>query len=140
MTLSIFHSWFDSAIAFFHAHPLARREQISEAHEAVLGRARQALRAGRVELAATLVEELDESGQRNPACLNILGLIAEARDDWVDARRCWGKALRLDPSYVPAYDNLRRWFELAQLGSTRTPIAYGDNDLPAHRHAYGKRK
>lgn len=140
MTLSIFHYWFDSAIAFFHAHPLARRERTSEAHEAVLTRARQALCAGRVELAGTLVEELDESGQRNPACLNILGLIAEARDDWADARRCWGKALRLDPSYVPAYDNLRRWFELAQLGSTRIRIAYGDDNPLLRRRATGKSK
>lgn len=134
MTLSIFHA----VIALFHGHTLAGRRSHAQVHDAVLSRARRALCAGRLELPAALIEELDQSAARDPVSLNLLGLIAEAHNDWPEARRCWGKALRIDPSYEPAHDNLRRWFELAQLGFTRIKIAYGDTP-PSLRKAQQKR-
>ena len=57
----------------------------------------------------------------DPACLNLLGLAAEARGDWGAARRMYGRALRRDRHYFPAEQNLRRYFELFTFGRSDIP-------------------
>ena len=92
----------------------------------LLRRARHALRAGELELAEALVMEYGDLACSDAACLNVLGLIAEARGRWADAKRFWGKSLRSSPRYDPPHQNLRRYFELWNWGRSECRRAFGD--------------
>jgi len=109
-----------------HRQSIGRKMDSVPANQAVLNRARCAIRSGQVLLAKAYVEECGDGVVYSPACLNVLGLIAEANDDWAEARRFWTQALRIDPSYAPAYTNLRRWMELFNWGRTSIPVTFGD--------------
>jgi tetratricopeptide (TPR) repeat protein len=54
--------------------------------------------------------------------LNLFGIIHEARRQWKQARRFYGKATVVDPNYAPAEQNLRRLYELHAFGRTDLPI------------------
>jgi hypothetical protein len=92
----------------------------------LLRRARGAIRAGALELAEALVMEYGDLARSDAPCLNVLGVIAESRGRWTDAKRFWGKSLRADPGYDPACQNLRRYFELWNWGRSECPRALGD--------------
>ncbi len=103
--------------------PAVPRPQV---RDELLRRARAAIRAGAPELAEALGTEYGDLARSDAACLNVLGVIAEARGRWTDAKRFWGKSLRADPRYAPAYQNLRRYFELWTWGRSEYPRALGD--------------
>src|SRR3954468_13752332 len=42
------------------------------------------------------------------AFLNLLGVIHQARHDWKQARRFYGRAMRANAAYTPAEQNMRR--------------------------------
>jgi len=98
--------------------PLMRQELVR--------RAERALRAGKLQLANGLLEECGDGYLRDAACLNVLGLIAEANDDWKSARRHWRCAVRADRSYQPAWQNIRRHFELFNWGQSRLSAAFAE--------------
>jgi hypothetical protein len=79
-----------------------------------------------LDLAEALVMENGDFAWSDAACLNMLGVIAEGRGQWKVARRFWGKSLRADPRYVPAQQNLRRYFELWNWGRSECPCVLGD--------------
>src|SRR5213080_3876838 len=60
----------------------------------LLERSRRALRRGKLDLAEAFVMEGGDAIWANAACLNVLGLIAEARGKWSKARRLWGRSIR----------------------------------------------
>jgi len=94
--------------------------------DALLGRARSALRAGELDGAEALVMEYGDLAMSDAACLNVLGVVAEVRGRWGEARKFWGRAVRADRKYEPAYQNLRRYFELWQWGRSECVRALGD--------------
>jgi hypothetical protein len=59
-------------------------------------------------------------------CLNLRGIICQARGEWKQARRFFGKAMRADRGFVPARQNMRRLYELDTFGATRLPVALVD--------------
>jgi tetratricopeptide (TPR) repeat protein len=63
--------------------------------------------------------------------LNLLGIIYQARRQWKQARRFYGKATVVDPSYAPAEQNLRRLYELHTFGRTDLPILLIDPAIAA---------
>src|SRR5581483_150803 len=91
--------------------------------EQLLQRARDSLRRGNVEHAHACINECGDGVLSLAPFLNVSGLIAEARGDWKTAKRLWGRAVRADRRYYPARHNLRRWFELAQLGESALGVA-----------------
>jgi hypothetical protein len=97
----------------------------------LLSRSRAALRLGKVDLAEAFVMEMGAFALGDPSCLNLLGLIAEARGNWDGARHFWGRAARRDRQYLPARQNIRRHFELFQFGCTTHPVAFGDEPIAA---------
>jgi hypothetical protein len=105
------------------AHRAVARPQL---RDELLGRARRAIRAGELELAQTLVMEYGDLAWSDAACLNVLGLIAEARGQWAEARRFWSNSLRADSRYEPPRQNLRRYFELWNWGRSEARRAVGD--------------
>lgn len=124
MTTDAIQLRFEQLLDFIpHARSRSRRfagcEQLVE-------RSRSALRLGRLSLAEAFVREGGYDAARNAECLNVLGLIAEARGEWAKARRCWSCAARLDRTYQPSRQNLRRYFELFQFGRSDHPVTFGD--------------
>ena len=67
-----------------------------------------------------------ELAQRDAACINLRGIIAQARGQWRLARRCYAKARHAQRNYLPAEQNLRRIYELDAFGSSKLPIALVD--------------
>jgi DNA-binding NtrC family response regulator len=58
--------------------------------------------------------------------LNLTGVLAESVHDYDRARRYYGRAIRLDRTYEPAQQNMRRLFELDHFGSSDERINLGD--------------
>src|SRR3982750_2851300 len=46
--------------------------------------------------------------RRDAACLNLRGIVCQARGQWKPAQRFYGKSRRADRAYIPAEQNLRR--------------------------------
>lgn len=105
-----------------HAHGSGRRRVPVE----LVMRARVAIRRGKIDLAEWLLHEAGESIWSDAPSLNVLGLIAEARGQWTQARRLWSRSARTHRNYAPACDNLRRYFELFHWGRSRDHVAFGD--------------
>jgi len=133
MTATFFIRWL---ARLGHRKSIKHCESVRQVNDAVLQRARRAICQGDLELAFAFVQECGDAAEHDAPCLNVLGLIAEARNDWDEARRCWSRALRVDPSYVPAAANLRRWMELFYWGKSGMRVTYGDepNSLLALRN------
>ena len=116
--------------SFFGVHNfldgLIGRKAIQYGSPELLMRARMAFRAGDISQADSLLWDCHEARDSDPACLNLLGAIAEARGQWPQARRFWQRALRSDRSCRAAETNLRRYYELFVLGSCRECTALGD--------------
>jgi hypothetical protein len=93
----------------------------------LLDRAHAAVRLRELDAAESFILENGAAIWQDAACLNVLGLIAEARGDWRKARRLWGRAARANKCYQPAWQNLRRYFELFQFGRSASPVAFGDD-------------
>jgi hypothetical protein len=63
-----------------------------------------------------------ELGSPDASVLNLLGIVHQARQQWKQARRFFGKAMVADRNYAPAEQNLRRLYELHTFGRTNLPI------------------
>lgn len=85
-----------------------------------------AVSAGRWNDAAAALSRDPEIAARDAACLNLIGVVAQARHQWSRAKRFYGKAVRADHSYAPAAQNVRRLYELYAYGNTTLPIALID--------------
>lgn len=94
--------------------------------EELLARARDAVRRGEPDVAEAFVAQGGDAVRTSAACLNVLGLIAEARGQWPAARRYWSRSVRADRHYGPPRQNLRRYFELFQFGRSCCGVAFGD--------------
>jgi len=97
---------------------------------AVLHGACEAIRTGCWDDAQVILESAGDRGSRDAAWLNLVGVLHEARAQWKLARRYYGKAMRADPRYSPARQNMRRWFELFTFGRSKEPVMLGDEVAP----------
>jgi hypothetical protein len=97
-----------------------------------------AVRGARFGDAATILRDDDANLTSDPACLNLMGVISEARGNWKAARRFYGMAMSLDPSYRPARHNMSRLYELATFGQSLKTIDLGDVELRATRRLNAK--
>jgi len=91
-----------------------------------LAEIRLAIRLGLFDDAVRSIAQLSGARRRDADCLNLLGAISEALNDWKGARRWYGKAIRADRSHVAAQQNMRRMYELATFGRSREAVALGD--------------
>jgi hypothetical protein len=119
-------------LKWFHAS--CEQREISVAGlDQLLRRARLAIRAGKLDLAEAFVMEAGEGIWQNAACMNVLGLVAEARGDWQTAAKLWRRAIGADRAYQPPLRNLRRYFEMFQFGCSRDCVAFGDEPAVTSR-------
>jgi tetratricopeptide (TPR) repeat protein len=100
-----------------------------EGRDSLILTAAAELRAGRVDEALGRLRPYRAALARDPAYLNLLGVVCEARREWEAARRFYGVALSIDPAYPPAQHNLQRFYELRTFGRSGQPVALGDCEL-----------
>lgn len=63
---------------------------------------------------------------QSPEALNLAGVFFEMQEDFVRARKLYGKAIHFSPYYEPAQQNMRRIFELFHFGSSTEPMNLGE--------------
>jgi FixJ family two-component response regulator len=57
----------------------------------------------------------------SPQALNLAGVMFEMREEYDQARRYYGRAIKLSKNFEPAQANMRRIFELFHFGSSEEP-------------------
>ena len=63
-----------------------------------------------------------EIDQDSPQALNLAGVMFEMREEFEQARRYYGRAIKVNGSFEPAQANMRRIYELFQFGSSEEPF------------------
>jgi two-component system sensor histidine kinase KdpD len=105
-----------------------RRQPKSERLLHIIRDAVGAVCQGEWDAAAAALASAPQLTARSAECLNLIGVVRQARHDWAGARRYYSKAIRADRHYAPADQNLRRLYELQTFGSTNLPIALADHE------------
>jgi DNA-binding response OmpR family regulator len=67
-----------------------------------------------------------ELNAKSAEAFNLAGVLAEVLEDYDRAKKYYGQAIKLDKSYEPAQQNMRRLFEVDYFGSSREPVNLGD--------------
>ena len=86
-----------------------------------------ALRHGCIEEVETLVARAGTAAMADPAGVNLVGLLYELHGDRARARKCYGRAMRIDRTFSPAQQNMQRLYELSTMGRTRRAVTIGDS-------------
>jgi hypothetical protein len=68
-----------------------------------------------------------ELNSKSVEAFNLAGVLAELLEDYGKAKKCYGQAIKLDKSYAPAQQNMRRLFEVDHFGSSKEPVNLGDD-------------
>jgi DNA-binding response OmpR family regulator len=58
----------------------------------------------------------------SPAALNLVGVMLEMREEYEQAKRYYGQAIKLNRHFEPAQQNMRRIYELFHFGSSKEPF------------------
>jgi DNA-binding response OmpR family regulator len=67
-----------------------------------------------------------ELNPKSVEAFNLAGVLAEILEDYVKAKKYYGRAIKLDKNYEPAQQNMRRLFEVDHFGSSKEPVNLGD--------------
>ena len=68
-----------------------------------------------------------ELNDKSAEAFNLTGVLFEMKEDYDRAKKYYGQAIKLDKRYEPAQQNMRRIFELFNFGSSKEPVALGDD-------------
>jgi DNA-binding response OmpR family regulator len=68
-----------------------------------------------------------ELNNKSAEGFNLAGVLFEMLEDYDRAKKYYGQAIKLDKSYEPAQQNMRRIYELFQFGSSKEPFVLGDD-------------
>jgi FixJ family two-component response regulator len=68
-----------------------------------------------------------ELNNKSVEAFNLAGVLAELLEDYKEAKKYYGHAIRLDNHYEPAQQNMRRLFELDHFGSSNEHVNLGDD-------------
>jgi len=63
-----------------------------------------------------------ELNANSPQAFNLVGVMLEMREEFDQAKRYYGQAIKLDKHFEPAQQNMRRIFELFHFGSSNEPV------------------
>jgi FixJ family two-component response regulator len=70
---------------------------------------------------ANLISAL-ELNPDSPQALNLAGVMFEMREEFEQARRYYGRAIKVNSDFEPAQSNMRRIYELFHFGSSKEPF------------------
>lgn len=68
-----------------------------------------------------------ELNDKSTEAFNLTGVLFEMKEDYDRAKKYYGQAIKLNKRYEPAQQNMRRIFELFNFGSSKEPVALGDD-------------
>jgi DNA-binding response OmpR family regulator len=68
-----------------------------------------------------------ELNDKSAEAFNLTGVLFEMQEDYDRAKKYYGQAIKLDKRYEPAQQNMRRIFELFNFGSSKEPVALGED-------------
>jgi FixJ family two-component response regulator len=105
-----------------HAQP----EDPAETFGAHLVAAKRCLNLGAFGKARLHLVKALELNPKSVEAFNLVGILAEIHEDYKQAKKYYGQAIRLDKSYEPAQQNMRRLFEVDHFGSSKEPVNLGD--------------
>ena len=74
-----------------------------------VGKIRHCITTGHYEEGEKLVEEALKKSPASPVLHNLMGILKEKQNHYVQAEQFFRKACSLDPSYEPARENLKRY-------------------------------
>ena len=63
-----------------------------------------------------------ELNSDSPQAFNLVGVMLEMREEYDQAKRYYGQAIKLDKNFEPAQQNMRRIFDLFNFGSSKEPF------------------
>lgn len=113
------------------AEPVARPpgesdDELAGGYEAVLDRARKALRLAKYADAESLMMRAADLADHDAAYFNLLGVLYESQRQWRLAKKFYGKSIAQDKHYEPAQKNMRRIYELERFGKSTEAVTLGD--------------
>jgi two-component system OmpR family response regulator len=101
-------------------------DRSSESFEAHLAAAKRCLNLHAFALARLHLATALKLNAKSVEAFNLAGVLAEVLEEYQDAKKYYGQAIRLDKTYEPAQQNMRRLFEVDQFGSSNEPVNLGD--------------
>lgn len=108
-------------------HQVESRERPEhDDYETHLQAAKRHINLRQFALAEKHLQRALEFKTHSPDALNLLGVLAELRDDYRNARKYYGRAIRAQHDHEAAQQNMRRLFELENFGVTDEPLNLGD--------------
>lgn len=119
---SAIRNWLERLTGGLHRKRSAGTPEQADQCSTAVHDAYLSLLLGRTNEAAAILQSVAAPGSSHAGWLNLMGVICESRGDWRGARRFYGKAMRTDRDFVPAEQNMRRWYELFTFGRTQIPI------------------
>jgi DNA-binding response OmpR family regulator len=116
------------ADALAEPQPVSDRaaDPLAGGYEAVLDRARKALRLANYADAESLIMKAADLAHRDAPYFNLLGALYETQREFRLAGKFYRKALSINSRYAPASSNLRRLGELKRSGKLNTAVVLGD--------------
>jgi DNA-binding response OmpR family regulator len=101
-------------------------DELAGGYEAVLDRARKALRLAKYTDAESLMMKAADLADHDAAYFNLLGVLYESQRQWRLAKKFYGKSIVQDKHYEPAQKNMRRIYELERFGKSTEAVTLGD--------------
>jgi DNA-binding response OmpR family regulator len=95
-------------------------------HRRYLKNAKRLLNLQDFETARTYLAKALALDPLSAEAFNLTGVLFEMQEDYDNAKKHYGQAIKLDKRYEPAQQNMRRIFELFNFGSSKEPFAMGD--------------
>ena len=80
------------------------------------------------EMAERMVNEALCIDEKSPDAHNLRGVLYEIAGDYDEARRAYGRAIKLDARHSAAQGNMRRLFELFNFGKSQETLHFGVKD------------
>jgi FixJ family two-component response regulator len=102
-----------------------QKEQTAETFHSHIVAAKRCLNLRSFALARIHLVKALELNTRSVEAFNLAGVLAEMLDDYDQAKKYYGQAIKLDKNYEPAQQNMRRLFELQHFGSSSEPFNLG---------------
>jgi DNA-binding response OmpR family regulator len=106
--------------------PAESDDELAGGYEAVLDRARKALRLAKYTDAESLMMKAADLADHDAAYFNLLGVLYESQRQWRLAKKFYGKSIAQDKHYEPAQKNMRRIYELERFGKSTEAVTLGD--------------
>jgi DNA-binding NtrC family response regulator len=98
----------------------------TQTFEAHLATAKRCLNLHAFAKAKSHLAKALELNPKSVEAFNLAGVLAEVLEDYQGAKKYYGRAIRLDNTYEPAQQNMRRLFEVDQFGSSTELVNLGD--------------